>query len=243
MYFTPMTCPMWPFGMSSSAPVHCTWATHGDTTAALRHCHVCHAELPPKHAVVSLKGHFFQFDGFHVPMSCTVTELLHRKSQSWFLVHFPNFPKTNRHLCRVVACPKRQDSERIRISRNSSPSPSIFRIFNDFHKFHIFIRARCPKNGILTCKGLRFFSKLFHLFSSDIPMTFLTFLTAEARTRTLRMVTDDCGGYSLRKFPFDCVRLRQKRYGNLSLRPLYTESIAFLCSSHHFSNISCSGRS
>ena len=154
------------------------------STAALRHCHVCHAELPPKHAVVSLKCHFFQFDGFHVPMSCTVTEHTVRVNHGFWCIF-----QTNRHLCRVVACPKRQDSERIRISRNSSPSPSIFRIFNDFH---IFIRARCPKNGILTSKGLRFFSKLFHLFSSDIPMTFLTFLTA-ARTRTLRMVTDGYG--------------------------------------------------
>jgi hypothetical protein len=51
---------------------------------------------------------------------------------------------------------------------------------------------KISKNGILTSKGLRFFPKLFHLFSSDIPMTFLTFLTAEARTRTLE-VTDGYG--------------------------------------------------
>ena len=175
----------------STCPLHLgdAWR-HDSGTAALRHCGTATcATLSFRRGTRSSRWNATFSNSMGFMFQCpaqTVTELLHRKSQSWFLLHFP---KTNRHLCRVVACPKRQDSERVRISQNSSPSPRIFRIFNDFH---IFIRARCPKNGILTSKGLRFFSKLFHLFSSDIPMTLLTFLTTEARTRTVE-VTDGYG--------------------------------------------------
>ena len=181
----------------STCPLHLgdAWR-HDSGTAALRHCGTAALPRVPRWASAEARGRLAEMPLFPIRwVSCT--NFLHKLSQSFYTVRVNHgfwciFKRQTDTSVGLWLAP-RDKTQRGSVShgillrlQGSSGSSMIFILLSERDA------PKISKNGILTSKGLRFFSKLFHLFSSDIPMTFLTFLTAEARTRTLE-VTDGYG--------------------------------------------------